>query len=66
MKNEKKKTDNFYESKNILRVTTKKKKKKKRKDRKDYSNELNHDVICIVGKQNHISSTEFHFIIRSN
>lgn len=34
--------------------------KKKTKDRKDYSNR---DVICIVGKQNHISSTEFHFIV---
>lgn len=58
VKEKKKKTGQFCELKNILRrptTTTRRKKKKKKKDRKDYSNELNRDVIGIVGEQNCIS-----------
>lgn len=55
VKEKKKKTGQFCELKNILRPTTTTRRKKKKKDRKDYSNELNRDVIGIVGEQNRIS-----------
>lgn len=55
VKEKKKRPDQFCELKNILRPTTTTRRKKKKKDRKDYSNELNRDVIGIVGKQNRIS-----------